>query len=181
MCTFYYHACAHLNSRDGRFFTRCICRYEIPHVTYHKFNTGISNELAFQHEDTVVSTNVCWSLQLKLYSCCLFVCSGIVTGLALAVGTNITASTVVTVVADDTAGVEAGLPVVIEADLLVVIVAGNTKLNACYELSFHKLTMLFVYCVSIFVRQFLSWDLWFLPWVRCGNLLDSLNRLWWVG
>ena len=82
----------------------------------------------------------------------LFVCVGIVTGLALAVGTNITASTVATVVVDDTAGVEAGLPVVIEADLPVVIVAGNTKLNACYKHSCHQLTMLFVYCISIFDR-----------------------------
>ena len=78
------------------------------------------------------------------------------TGPALAVGTNITASTVVTVVVDDTAGVEAGLPVVIEADLLVVIVAGNTKLNACYEHSFHKLThhAVCVLCINICQNSF---------------------------
>ena len=39
-------------SRDGRFFT--LFRYEIPHVAYRKFNTGISNELASQRERTIV-------------------------------------------------------------------------------------------------------------------------------
>ena len=52
---------------------------------------------------------------------------GITTGPALGVGTSIIASTVVTVVVDDIAGVEAGLLMVVEADLLVVIGAGNTN------------------------------------------------------
>ena len=50
-CTFYYHAYAHMISRDGRFFT--LFRYEIPHVTYRKFNTGISNKLVSQREGTI--------------------------------------------------------------------------------------------------------------------------------
>ena len=50
-CTFYYHTYTHMISRDGRFFT--LFRYEIPHVTYRKFNTGISNELASQRECTI--------------------------------------------------------------------------------------------------------------------------------
>ena len=40
----------HMISRDGRFFA--LFRYEISHVTYRKFNTGISNELASQRERT---------------------------------------------------------------------------------------------------------------------------------
>ena len=61
---------------------------------------------------------------------------GIVTGPAREVGTNITASTVVTVVVDGTAEVEA------EADLLVVIEAGNTKNDAqvSYRHSCHSHT-----------------------------------------
>ena len=41
----------HAISRDGRFFTQF--RHKIPHVTYTKFNTRISNELAFQPECTI--------------------------------------------------------------------------------------------------------------------------------
>ena len=51
-CTFYYQAYAHMISRDGWFFT--VFRYDIPHVTYCKFNIGISNELATQSECTIV-------------------------------------------------------------------------------------------------------------------------------
>ena len=46
----------HIISHDGQFFSQCTCRYEIPHVTYHKFNNEISNELASQHERTIRST-----------------------------------------------------------------------------------------------------------------------------
>ena len=36
-------AYTHMILRDGRFFT--LFKYEIPHITYCKFNTTISNEL----------------------------------------------------------------------------------------------------------------------------------------
>ena len=42
----------HVISCDWRFFALFTC--EIPHVTYRKFNTGISNELASQRERTIV-------------------------------------------------------------------------------------------------------------------------------
>ena len=80
---------------------------------------------------------------------CLFVCVGIMADPAHAVGTNITASTVVTVVVDDIVGVEAGLLVVIEADLLMVIEAGSTKTNTCYGHSCLKVLLLFVLYVNI--------------------------------
>ena len=47
----YYHAYTRMISRDGRYFT--LFRYEIPQVTYRKFNTGNSNELVSQRERTV--------------------------------------------------------------------------------------------------------------------------------
>ena len=48
---FYYHIYRYMISHDGQFFT--LCRYEITHVTYSKFNTGISNKLASQREHTI--------------------------------------------------------------------------------------------------------------------------------
>ena len=37
-------AYTHMISRGGQFFM--LCRHEVPQVTYHKFNTGILNQLA---------------------------------------------------------------------------------------------------------------------------------------
>ena len=44
----------HMISRDGRVFT--LFKYEIPHVTHRKFNTGISNELASQRKRTIIGS-----------------------------------------------------------------------------------------------------------------------------
>ena len=61
-CTFYYHTYMLMISCDGQFFI--LFRYEIPHITYHKFNTGISNKLASQHERTIAI-----KIMGKLFTC----------------------------------------------------------------------------------------------------------------
>ena len=53
----------HVISCDGRFFALFTC--EIPHITYRKFNTGISNELASQRERTIVSRLFSWHSYLR--------------------------------------------------------------------------------------------------------------------
>ena len=52
----HYHTYTHMISHDGQFFM--VFRYEIPHVTYCKLNTGISNKLASQHERTITKVGV---------------------------------------------------------------------------------------------------------------------------
>ena len=53
----------HMILRDGRFFA--LFRYKIPHVTYCKFITGISNKLASQRE-LIIDMCVCRSLVTML-------------------------------------------------------------------------------------------------------------------
>ena len=52
-CTFYYHTYmyTHVISCDGQSFT--LLSYEISHIMYRKFNTGLSNKLAFQRKCSI--------------------------------------------------------------------------------------------------------------------------------